>query len=166
MCIVHQVGPAQVNLRAASRAAWPSASARRRRPSPRQGGQRPKLQQTKLSTRAGAAELVILEYGNMMRRIVDTECRQVCELRHTHTNSAQRGGLKSAQARPGAIEMEGGEVPPPPSLLPPPTCPSAQRRRPSPRQGGGLSGSAPNCSKQVSLRAQAPLRWRFPSTAT
>ena len=26
----------------------------------------------------------ILEYGKRMRRIIDTECRQVCELQHTH----------------------------------------------------------------------------------
>ena len=57
-------------------------------------GQRPKLQQTKLSTRAGAAELVILEYGSMMRRIVDTECRQVYELQHTHKQRTARKAEK------------------------------------------------------------------------
>ena len=87
---------------------------------------------------------MILEYGNMIRRIVDTEYRQVCEY-----TSAQRGRLKSAQARPGAIEMGGGEVPPPPLHL-------AEREAPQAMPPAGRKFS--NYSKQSSLRAQAPPR--------
>ena len=109
MCIVsRQLAPRQVNVRASPP---PPGQARAHGAAGQAPGRAgvygaaPQLQQTKLSTRAGAAALVILEYGNMIRRIIDTECRQVCELQHTHTNTAQRGRLKSAQARPGAIEM-------------------------------------------------------------
>jgi len=61
--------------------AWPSASARRRSPSSRQGGglwgSDPKYskQCSLRAARAGVAALVILEYGNMMRRIIDTKYR-------------------------------------------------------------------------------------------
>ena len=42
-----------------------------------------------------------------MRRLIYTECRQVCELQ-TDTNSTQRRNLQSAPAIPGAKEMGGG----------------------------------------------------------
>ena len=47
----------------------------------------------------------------MMRRLIDTECRQVYELQHKH-NSAQRDKLLSEPARPGAKEKRGSGVSP------------------------------------------------------
>ena len=75
-------------------------------------GQRPKLQQTKLYTRAGAAELVILEYGNMMRCLIDTECRKVCEIQHTHKQCTARKVAK--RNVDSGCEREEGEGAPPP----------------------------------------------------
>ena len=54
----------------------------------------------------------ILEYGKVMRRLIYTECRQVCELQ-AHANSTQRRNLQSAPAIPGAKEGGGGRAPPP-----------------------------------------------------
>ena len=76
----------------------------------------------------------ILKYGNMIRRLIDTDFRQVYELQH-HTNSAQRGKLQSAPALPGSKEMGGGTV-------------SQAAPHAKPPAGRGYGGSAPNHSKQ------------------
>ena len=74
--IVNQCRPAQVNLRAARRLAERERTAPHAKLLSRRGfmGQRPQL-------RVHTSKL----YGKMMRRLIDTECRQVCELQHTQT---------------------------------------------------------------------------------
>ena len=69
-------------------------SAMRRRPSPRQGGGFSTTANKALyapHARAGATALVIPEYGNAMRRIIDEERRQVYELQHTQTAHSEEG---------------------------------------------------------------------------
>ena len=57
----------------------------------------------------GVAPWWILKYGSMMRRLIDTEYKQLYELQY-HKNSAQRRKLQSAPATPGSKEMRGGGV--------------------------------------------------------
>ena len=72
----------------------------------------------------------------MMRRLIDTECRQVRELQHTHTNRTQRRNLQSAQVISGAKEGEGYRL--------------AKRERKAPQAkppaGRGFGGRGPNYS--------------------
>ena len=124
MFIVNQCRPAQVNLRAARRLAERERTAPHAKLLSRRGfmGQRPQL-------RVHTSKL----YGKMMRRLIDTECRQVCELQHTQT--VHRDETYKAHRRFRARKRGGGTA----AWL----SASGRRRRPSPRQGGGLGVDPP-----------------------
>ena len=102
MFIVNQCRPAQVNLRAARRLAERERTAPHAKLLARRGfmGQRPQL-------RVHTSKL----YGKMMRRLIDTECRQVCELQHTQT--VHRDETYKAHRRFRARKRGGGRAPPP-----------------------------------------------------
>ena len=78
----------------------------------------------------------------MMRRLIYTECRQVCELQ-TDTNNTQRRNLQSAPAIPGAKEGEGGHR----------RLTKRERQAPQakPPAGWGFGGRAPNYNSKQNL---------------
>ncbi len=59
---------------------------------------------------------MILEYGNLMRRIVDTKYRQVCELQRTHKPRTAREADNST-GKHGRDSEARGLPPPHPRVL-------------------------------------------------
>ena len=97
-----------------------------------------------------------------MRRLIETECRQVYELQHTHKQSRSRkaaapatpGSKKMVWGRPGTVvflspRQGGGMGAAPPTRERGGDSASAQRHTPSPWQGGEEVGSAKNNTKRL-----------------